>query len=83
MQISFFGYGVRRAVLSLFLLALSLVTLTPAKAQIQARDVLKTYADIAHAGYEDSLITARTLRSVIEAFLAKPNAQTLSAAKAS
>ena len=83
MHISNIRYGVRRAVLSLLLLALSLVTLSPAKAQIQTRDVLKTYADIAHAGYEDSLITARTLRSAIEAFLAKPNAQTLSAAKAS
>ncbi len=83
MHISNFRYGVRRTLLSLFLLALSFVTLSPAKAQIQTRDVLKTYAGIAHAGYEDSLITARTLRSTIEAFLAKPNAQTLSAAKAS
>jgi len=47
-----------------------------------AKDVLKTYADIAHAGYEDSLVTARTMQSAIATFLAKPNGQTLLAARA-
>jgi len=72
----------RCAILSLSLLAMPCVTLTSAKAQTQVGDVLKNYADIAHAGYEDSLITAGTLRSAINSFLASPNARTQSAAKA-
>ncbi len=44
--------------------------------------VLKTYADIAHAGYEDSLITARALDSAIDALLAGPSEATLNAARA-
>ena len=82
MHISQIGYGVRCAVLSLSLLALPFVTHSTAKAQTQARDVLTNYADMAHAGYEDALITARTLRSAIKVFLANPNEQTHSAAKA-
>ncbi|WP_243611303.1 imelysin family protein [Shimia aestuarii] len=43
--------------------------------------VLKTYADIAAAGYEDSLITARTLGSAVDALIANPSEETLAAAK--
>ena len=45
-------------------------------------DVLKTYADIALAGYEDSLATARTLDEAIDALVAAPSAETLAAARA-
>lgn len=82
MSVLHLGHGVRRAVLLLTFLVLPLFTLSSARAETQSRDVLKTYTDIAHAGYEDSLITARTLRSAIKTFLASPNAQTQSAAKA-
>lgn len=44
--------------------------------------VLATYADIALAGYEDSLSTARSLETAVDALIAKPNAATLGAAKA-
>jgi putative iron-regulated protein len=44
--------------------------------------VLETYADIAHAGYEDSLFTAHTLRSAIDDLIADPSPATLSQAKA-
>jgi len=44
--------------------------------------VLKTHADIALAGYEDSLSTAKTMKAQIDAFLAKPTDATLSDAKA-
>ena len=37
-----------------------------ANAQTPA-EVVRTYADIAHAEYEDSLITARTLDAAIDA----------------
>ena len=44
--------------------------------------VLETYSDIAHAGYEDSLITARTLQQAVDALIADPSDQTLAAARA-
>ena len=48
---------------------------------VEPRAVLKTYADIAHATYEDSLVTARKLHAAIEALIASPSAGTLAAAK--
>ena len=44
--------------------------------------VLSTYADIAQAGYEDSLTTAQTLDRAIDALLAAPSPTTLAAARA-
>ena len=43
--------------------------------------VLKTYADIAHAGYEDSLITAKALDAAIDVLIASPTDETLATAK--
>ena len=45
-------------------------------------EVLKTYADVALAGYEDSLATARTLDEAIDALIAAPSAETLAVARA-
>ncbi len=47
----------------------------------EPKDVLKTYADIAHAGYEDSLITAKTLKAAIAALVETPSEETLKAAR--
>ena len=44
--------------------------------------VVTTYADIAAAGYADSLATARTLQSAVAALVAAPSAETLAAARA-
>ncbi|MGF6393297.1 imelysin family protein [Pseudomonas plecoglossicida] len=44
--------------------------------------VVKHYADMVYAVYSDSLSTAKTLQSAIDAFLAQPNDDTLKAAKA-
>jgi putative iron-regulated protein len=44
-------------------------------------EVLETYADIAHAGYEDSLITARGLSDAIDTLIANPSEETLAAAR--
>ena len=44
--------------------------------------VLDTYADIAEAGFGDSLITAKTLQSAVNALIANPSAENLQAAKA-
>ena len=55
---------------------------SPANADPTAKDVLKVYADIAQAGYADSLDTANTLKLAIDAFLAKPTEDNLRAARA-
>lgn len=44
--------------------------------------VVKHYTDMVYTVYSDSLSTAKTLQSAIDAFLAKPNDETLNAAKA-
>ncbi len=53
----------------------------PAYAKVDVSAVLGTYADIAHAGYEDSLTTAKTLKGALDALVAKPSEKTLDAAK--
>jgi putative iron-regulated protein len=53
-----------------------------AAAAAEPEAVLATYADIAHAGYEDSLAAARALAAAVDALIAKPNEATLAAARA-
>ena len=43
--------------------------------------VLTTYADIAQAGYEDSLATAKTLQKAVDTFIAEPTDANLKAAR--
>ncbi|MEQ8342678.1 MAG: imelysin family protein [Marinovum algicola] len=62
-------------------LALAACVATPALAQSKA-EVLDTYADIAQAGYEDSLIKARGLQAAVETLLGAPSAEALQAARA-
>ncbi len=60
------------------------LTLTPAYAEAPSvKAVAKTYADIAQAGYEDSLTTAKTMRAAIAAMIAAPSQATLDAARKS
>ena len=63
------------------LLVASLLTAASGKAAEPA-EVLETYADIAQAGYEDSLITAQTLRATVEALVESPSEATLMQARA-
>lgn len=44
-------------------------------------DVVRTYADVALASYEDALSTARSLRKSVAALVESPSAQTLAAAR--
>ena len=44
--------------------------------------IVKHYADIAHAKYSDALDAAKALDAAVDAFLAKPNDDTLKAARA-
>ncbi|HGF6842331.1 TPA: imelysin family protein, partial [Salmonella enterica] len=64
--------------------AVLLAALTGGAAQAAAepKAVLQTYSDIALAGYEDSLATAKALRTAIDALIDKPSAATLQAARA-
>ncbi|MDA7947507.1 MAG: peptidase [Hyphomicrobiaceae bacterium] len=75
------GRGFLRATFSLIIVGLLVTAAAQARAQVAVKGVLKNYADIAHAGYEDSLLTAQKLQTAIEAFLAKPNDKTHLAAK--
>lgn len=45
------------------------------------KDIMKTYGDVAEAAYSDALAKAKDLDKAIDAFLARPNAQTLAAAR--
>ena len=62
--------------------AMALVLGFGAPALAGKAEVLETYADIAHAGYEDSLLKARELQAAIETLLADPSPETLNAARA-
>ena len=53
-----------------------------ATADSSPKDVLKTYADIAQAGYADSVDTARTLKLAVDALIATPTDDNLRAARA-
>ncbi|WP_299364994.1 imelysin family protein [uncultured Paracoccus sp.] len=53
----------------------------PAFSAVQPLEVVDTYADIAEAGYADSLATAKTLREAIGALTANPSPETLVAAR--
>ncbi len=53
----------------------------PGARATEVADVLDTYADIAHATYEDSLIRAKTLKKAVENFIANPTDAYLSLAQ--
>ena len=60
--------------------ALALILPATARAADPA-DVVKTYADIAAAGYADSLSTAKALQAAVDALIATPSDETLKAAR--
>lgn len=61
--------------------ALAFTPLHLSHAAVDVSSVLKTYADIAQAGYEDSLTTAMALKSAVGRLAADPSAATLDAAR--
>lgn len=61
--------------------AASTTQATGAVDQAAAQAVVKHYADMVYAVYSDSLSTAKTLQTAVDAFLAKPDADTLAAAR--
>ncbi len=60
---------------------LAAAALAAPAAAAEKPEVLDAYADLAHAGYEDSLISARALKSAVEALISDPSAPTLQAAR--
>ncbi|MEO1470490.1 MAG: imelysin family protein, partial [Pseudomonadota bacterium] len=65
------------------LLALGATAISPAMAgPVDRSAVIATYGDIAQAGYEDSLATARALAAAVDALVADPGPATHQAAKA-
>ncbi len=66
------------------LIAASLITTALAVLPLAAatpEEVVTTYADIAAAKYEDSVISAKALQAAIDALIAAPSEETLQAAK--
>lgn len=66
---------------TLIAVAFAVIPMMSAEAGEQ-QAVLNTYSDIAHAGYEDSLIAARALDKTIDALIEDPGDATLQAARA-
>ena len=60
---------------------LAAAALAAPAAAAEKPEVLNAYADLAHAGYEDSLTSARALMTAVEALTSEPSAQTLQAAR--
>jgi len=61
--------------------AVLLAAVPAGAAGVDKKAVLSTYADIAHAKYEDSLVAAQKLKIAVGALVAAPGAETLAAAK--
>jgi len=51
------------------------------QAAVDSASVVKTYADVALANYEDALTSAKRLQQAVDALVAKPSAETLRAAR--
>ncbi len=66
---------------NIVLMATALLANSHALATVDSKAVLENYADIAHAVFEDSLITAQHLQVQVDALIEKPSEETLAAAK--
>ncbi len=61
--------------------SIALLTTSIGFAKVAPKDVLTNYSNIAHAGFEDSLITAKALQKAVNTFVATPTEINLNAAK--
>ena len=62
--------------------ALAVATTGATAQEVTPETVLTTYADIAHAGYEDAVMTAHALSAAVDALIENPTDATLLAARA-
>lgn len=51
------------------------------QSQVEPKEVVEQYANIAHAVYEDALLSAQSLQQAIDTFVANPSEETLENAK--
>lgn len=63
------------------LTTVALMALASPAFAVEKTDVLSTYANIAAAKYEDSLITAKRLQSAVNTLISAPSAENLTAAR--
>ena len=63
------------------MLSVCLTSLSAFAAEPSADAILKTYADIALAGYEDALTTAKALDTATDALIANPSEESLKVAR--
>jgi putative iron-regulated protein len=76
------GLGVMKTMRKLFLgAALTAAMFTGAHAAVEPKAVVKTYADVALAEYEDALSTARNLQKSVNSLVSEPSVKTLAAAR--
>jgi putative iron-regulated protein len=76
------GLGVMKTMRKLFLgAALAAAMFTGAHAAVEPKAVVKTYADVALAEYEDALSTARNLQKSVNSLVSEPSVKTLAAAR--
>ena len=66
---------------SMLLGAFVALSMGSAHAAVDKAAVVKTYADVALAEYEDALATAKRLQSAVDALVSQPSAETLRAAR--
>ncbi|MBB6523584.1 imelysin family protein [Pseudoteredinibacter isoporae] len=70
-----------RCVVAFSVCAASLFSVQVSAEKVSVEAVVQHYTDLAHATFEDSLLTAQTLQKSIDEFLEKPSAEGLAAAK--
>ncbi len=63
------------------LLSTTMISIAGIASAYEPSDIAKNYAAIAHASYEDSLITAKTLKDSLDMLAKDPNENTLQAAR--
>ncbi|KZD12223.1 imelysin family protein [Oceanibaculum pacificum] len=71
----------RQTILAVAAMGMAAFATAPAMAAPDAKGVVKTYADIAHAMYEDSLIRAKALQKAVNALVETPSAAALTTAR--
>lgn len=65
-----------------YLMAVVIFAVVPTAQADAPKDIVRTYADIAHAMYSDSLSTAMTLNGAVHALIVNPSDVTMKAARA-
>ncbi len=73
----------RRSIMTALTAAMLFTGMIPAQATqpVTIKEISENYANIAHAGYGDSLLTAQRLKNAVATLVAQPSKTTLQAAR--